>query len=136
MMLSKRILLAYDGSDESVRALEHAAELAMALKAEIGVVSVVPIHAGRIGLDPWDDRKIHSDELMDARTRLLESGLTPTLYEPAGAVAEEIIRTASEGKYDHIVLGSRHGNLAQRILQGSVSESVAIRTTVTITIVH
>ena len=135
-MLNQRILLAYDGSEESIRALDYAAGLATALKAEIGVVSVVPIHAGRIGMDPWDDRKIHSDELMDARSRLLESGLTPTLYEPAGAVAEEIIRTATEAKYDHIVLGSRHANLAQRILQGSVSATVATHATVTITIVH
>lgn len=135
-MLSKRILLAYDGTEEAFRALEYAAELAEVLKAEIGVVSVVPVHAGRIGVDPWDDRKVHGDELMQARQVLIERGLTPTLYEPAGAVADEIVRTAEEAKYDHIVLGSRHANLATRILQGSVSESVVNRSPITVTIVH
>ena len=135
-MLSKRILLAFDGTDEARRALTYASELAGALKAEIGVVSVVPIHAGRIGMDPWDDRTIHSEELMEARQTLIEAGLTPTLYEPAGVIADEIVRTAQEAKYDHIVLGSRHAGIATRVLEGSVSEAVAHRATITVTIVH
>jgi nucleotide-binding universal stress UspA family protein len=135
-MLSKRILLAYDGSDQAKRALIFAVELAKVAGAKIGVVSVVPVHAGRIGIDPWDDRKVHSAELLEAKRLLGEAGLTPDLHEPYGEVSEAIIKTAEDGGYDHIVTGSRHLGAVQRTLQGSVSEAVAVHFPATVTIVH
>jgi nucleotide-binding universal stress UspA family protein len=135
-MLSKRILLAYDGSEQARRALTFTVELAKLVHAEVGVVSVVPVHAGRIGMDPWDDRKVHSEELNEARQLIVETGITPTLHEPYGAIANEIVRTAEDGGYDHIVTGSRHLGLMERTLQGSVSEAVATKFPATVTIVH
>lgn len=135
-MLSKRILLAFDGSEQARRALDFAVELAKMAKATIGVVSVVPVHAGRIGVDPWDDRKVHSEELVEARRLIVEAGLTPELHEPYGEVAEAIVRTAEDGSYDHIVTGSRHLGLLSRTLQGSISEAIATRFPATVTIVH
>jgi nucleotide-binding universal stress UspA family protein len=135
-MLTKRILLAYDGSEQAKRALTFAVDLAKLTQAEIGVVSVVPVHAGRIGMDPWDDRKVHSEELLEAKTLITEAGLTPQLHEPFGEIAEEIVRTAEAGTYDHIVIGSQHLGLLTRILQGSVSEAVAVKFPKTVTIVH
>jgi nucleotide-binding universal stress UspA family protein len=135
-MLSKRILLAYDGSEQARRALTFTVELAKLVHAEVGVVSVVPVHAGRIGMDPWDDRKVHSEELNEARQLIVETGITPTLHEPYGVIANEIVRTAEDGGYDHIVTGSRHLGLMERTLQGSVSEAVATKFPATVTIVH
>jgi nucleotide-binding universal stress UspA family protein len=135
-MLSKRILLAYDGSEQAKRALTFAVELAKLAQAKIGVVSVVPVHAGRIGIDPWDDRKVHSTELLEAKELITEAGLTADLHEPYGEISDEIIRTAEEGSYDHIVTGSRHKGLVERTLQGSVSEAVAVKFPATVTIVH
>jgi nucleotide-binding universal stress UspA family protein len=135
-MLSKRILLAYDGSEQAKRALTFAVELAKLTHAQIGVVSVVPVHAGRIGIDPWDDRKVHSTELLEAKQLIVEAGLTPDLHEPYGEISDEIVRTAEEGNYDHIVTGSRHLGIMQRTLQGSVSESIAVKFPATVTIVH
>jgi len=135
-MLSKRILLAYDGSEQAKRALTFAVELAKLAKAQIGVVSVVPVHAGRIGIDPWDDRKVHSTELLEAKRLITGAGLTPDLHEPYGEISEEIVRTAEEGSYDHIVTGSRHLGIMQRTLQGSISESIAVKFPATVTIVH
>jgi nucleotide-binding universal stress UspA family protein len=135
-MLSKRILLAYDGSEQAKRALAFAVELAKLAHAEIGVVSVVPVHAGRVGVDPWDDQKVHSQELLDAKQLITEAGLAPALHEPYGDVPDEIVRTAEEHSYDHIVTGSRHLGMLERTLQGSVSEAVAARFPSTVTIVH
>ena len=135
-MLSKRILLAYDGTEQAKRALAFAVELAKLTQAKIGVVSVVPVHAGRIGIDPWDDRKVHSEELLDAKRLITESGLTPDLHEPYGEIADEIVRTAEEGSYDHIVTGSRHLGIMPRTLQGSISEAVAVKFPATVTIVR
>lgn len=135
-MLSKRILLAFDGSEQAKRALTFAVELAKLAEAQIGVVSVVPVHAGRIGIDPWDDRKVHSAELLEAKRLIVEAGLTPDLHEPYGEISDEIVRTAEEGGYDHIVTGSRHLGIMQRTLQGSISESIAVKFPATVTIVH
>lgn len=135
-MLATRVLLAYDGTEQARRALDYAIEMATMVKAEIGVVSVVPVHAGRIGMDPWDDSKAHSAELVEARERIKEAGLTPSLYEPFGEIADEIVKTARHGGYDQIVIGSRHLGLVERLLQGSISQAVAMLAPVTVTIVH
>jgi nucleotide-binding universal stress UspA family protein len=135
LMLSKRILLAYDGSEQAQRALDFTVELAKLTKAEIGVVSVVPVHAGRIGGDPWDDAGVHSAELRDARARIVEAGLEPALYEPYGEIAEQIVKTAEAERYDHIVIGHRHVNVVERIFRGSVSESLVNRSRLAVTIV-
>ncbi len=135
-MLCERILLAYDGSEQARRALEYAVELATLCGARIGVVSVVPVPAGHMALDPWDDASVHTAELQDARDRILEAGLTPTLHEPFGDVAEAIVRTAEDGGYDHIIMGSRHLGLFDRLRRGSVSEAVVTETTRKVTIVH
>ncbi len=135
-MLATRILLAYDGTDQARRALDYAVELSSLMKAEIGVVSVVPVHAGRIGGDPWDDSKVHSDELIQARDLITQAGITPSLYEPFGEIAEEIVNTARSGGFDHIVIGSRHVGLVERLLQGSISNAVSLLSPITVTIVH
>ena len=135
-MASQKVLLAYDGSEEARRALEFAVDYVKLSGAAIGVVSVVPVHAGRIGNDPWDDASVHSAELREAMALLTAAGLTPILHEPFGEVAEQIVRTADEHDYDHIVVGSRHLGALDRVLQGSVSGDVAASTHATVTIVH
>ena len=65
-----------------------------------------------------------------------EAGLTPDLHEPYGVIADAIVRTAEDGSYDHIVTGSRHLNLMERTLQGSVSEAIAVKFPATVTIIH
>ncbi|HXQ95343.1 MAG TPA: universal stress protein [Candidatus Acidoferrales bacterium] len=135
-MLSERILLAYDGSEQARRALDFAVELTKLSGAKLGVVSVVPVHAGRLALDPWDDASVHTSELREARDRIHAAGITPTLHEPFGDIAEAIVRTALDGGYDHIVMGSRHSGLFDRILHGSVSEAVVTEATTKVTIVH
>lgn len=131
----KKILVAYDGTDAADSALTTAIDLARAFRAEIGVVSVVPVHPGRAPIDPWDDPAAHAEQLRRARQRLLEAGIEPALLEPAGDPAKQIEREAEEGGYDTIVIGSRGLGFLGRALQGSVSEHVAThaRSTVIVT---
>ena len=63
----KRILVAYDGGDPARRALDTGIELAKRFEASISVVSVVPMHPGRMPMDPWDDRAVHAQELREAQ---------------------------------------------------------------------
>ena len=66
----KRILLAYDGTEHARRALDMAADLAKRYEAPLSVVSVIPIHAGRAPIDPWDDPDSHAAQLREANQLL------------------------------------------------------------------
>lgn len=132
----KKILLAYDGTLEAEAALVTAAELASGLHAAIGVVSVVPVHPGRIGLDPWDDTEAHTKELLQARERLAALDLEPELHRAAGDPATEIERVATDHGYDTIVVGSRGLGTIGRLLQGSVSEHVATHALAAVVVVR
>jgi len=120
-----KILLAYDGGEPAKRALEQTIELATGLGAEVGVISVVPVKAGRAPIDPWDDRTVHAEELLEARRALREAGIEAEMLEPGGDVARTIERVADERGYDTIVVGARGLGSLAKVLQGSVSEHVA-----------
>jgi nucleotide-binding universal stress UspA family protein len=128
----KKILVAYDGGQPAGRALDLAAELAQRFEAQIGVVSVVPVHPGRAPMDPWDDRAVHTAELAQARRILAEHGIEAVLYEPEGDPAHTIEQIAEEGGYDTVVVGSRGLGVLSRALHGSVSEHVATHSTATV----
>lgn len=132
----KKILLAYDATPEAEAALATAAELASGLHAAIGVVSVVPVHPGRFGPDPWDDSEVHTRELQHARERLSALDLDPELHRAAGDPATEIERVAMDYGYDTIVVGSRGLSTIGRLLQGSVSEHVATHALAAVVVVR
>lgn len=130
----KRILLAYDGGDPAKRALGQTIELAQRFGAEVGIISVVPTRASHAPIDPWDDRTVHAQELLEARRLLREAGIEAEMLEPGGDVPRMIERIADERGYDTIVVGTRGlGNLS-KVLQGSVSEHVATHAHATVVI--
>jgi nucleotide-binding universal stress UspA family protein len=132
----KRILLAYDGGEPAKRALETAAALAKKFDALVSVVSVVPFHAGRIGMDVWDDPEVHEHELEEARSLLALQGIEADVIEPIGEPAVTIERIARDGAFDTVVIGSRGLGLLSRIFQGSVSGHVASHADATVVVVH
>lgn len=129
----KKILLAYDGGEPAKRALDQTIELALHFGAEVGVISVVPSR-GRNPIDPWDDRTVHAEELLEARKRLQEAGIEADLLEPGGDVAKTIERVADERGYDTIVVGTRGLGALAKTIQGSVSEHVATHAHTTVVV--
>ncbi|HEU4671962.1 MAG TPA: universal stress protein [Candidatus Limnocylindrales bacterium] len=130
----KRILVAFDGGEPARRALQTAINLGRAFGAPISVVSVVPVHASRAPIDPWDDATAHEQQLAEAKRILTSNGIEAELLEPAGDPAPTIERIAVEGGFDTIVVGSRGLGPLARLLQGSVSEHVATHTSATVVI--
>lgn len=130
----KKILLAYDGGEPAKRALEQTIELARKFDAQVGVISVVPVRPGRAPIDPWDDRTVHAEELLEARRLLREVGIEAELLEPGGDPAQLIESLADERGYDTIVVGSRGLNALTRMLQGSVSDHVATHAHATVVV--
>lgn len=113
-MNQRRILIAYDGSEEAYWALLQGAQAATGSGAEIGVVTVYP--------------KAPTPELVtaggDAARILCDHDLRVTLHSPTGEPATEIARVADDGDYDAIYVGRRSDGSIARILEGSVSEAV------------
>jgi nucleotide-binding universal stress UspA family protein len=117
-MNQRRILVAYDGSDEAYGALMQATDAALAIGAAIGIVTVSrdvpgPAH--------------------DAARILRAHDIDPEVHTPAGDPATEIARVAHEHAYDTIYVGRPERGSLVRALQRVVAEGVihaASRTTV------
>jgi nucleotide-binding universal stress UspA family protein len=131
-----KILLAYDGGEPALKALDLTADLATKFDASVAVVSVIPVHPGRVPIDPWDDEPVHTSQLAEAKRLLLAKGIEAALIERAGDPAHTIEQIAQDGGYDMVVVGSRHLGAVSRVLQGSVSEHVATHSTATVVIAH
>jgi nucleotide-binding universal stress UspA family protein len=133
-MVMRNILVAYDGGEPAHRALETGIDLAKRFEASLGVVSVIPAHAGRAPIDPWDDKAVHDRQLAEVRVIVARHGVAAELFEPAGDPATTIERIAQTGHYDTIVVGSRGLGTLDRILQGSVSTHVAAHAKATVVV--
>jgi nucleotide-binding universal stress UspA family protein len=134
------IVLGYDQTPGSQRALERAASLAKALGARLVVTSVTPlmISSGRSAgpIDPTDPPERHAEELAAARQYLegqgVEADYQPAIGEPAAA----IVQLADKVDADMIVVGTRELSLIQRLTGQSVSDAVAHQSHRDILIVH
>ena len=89
-----KILVAYDGGEPAQRALDLATDLAKKYDAEVGVVSVIPFHAGRAPIDPADDMVAHRAQLAEAKRFLEQHGIEPVIIETAGDPAPTIEHVA------------------------------------------
>lgn len=136
----KTIVVAYDDSPESKRALERAAELAGAFESRIVVTSVAPVTVspGRSAgpIDSTDTPADHAAELGHAREFLASKGMQADFVPAVGHPAETIAIVAKEQSADLVVVGSREVGLLQRMLGQSVSEGVAHKVECDLLIVH
>jgi|SRR5450755_1404727 nucleotide-binding universal stress UspA family protein len=136
----KRIVLGYDDTDESKRALERAAQLAKAFGSELVVTSVTPIvtSIGRSAgpFDSTDPPAKHAEELAHARTYLEGEGIAAEYAPAVGHPAETIVLLSQERQADLIVVGTREANVVSRLLGQSVSDSVAHRAHCDVLLVH
>ena len=134
------IVVGYDETEPAKRALARAAELAAAFKAKIIVTSVAPVLVpgprGMGGIDPVDSPELHAEELKHARAFLSELGVEAA-YQPAtGDPAGTIVEVAAREGADLIVVGTREPGIVERILNQSVSASVARKSHCDVLIVH
>jgi len=134
----KTIVVGYDESDPSRRALERAAELAGKFGAKVIVTSVAPILvSGRGGsVDPVDPPEAHREELGHAVAFLAERGIESEPYVAIGHPANHIVELAEGHGADLIVVGTREPNLIMRLLGLSVSGEVERKARCDVLTVH
>ena len=132
-----KILVAYHGGDAARRALYAAAQLARAIHAQVGVISVVPLYPDRGPSTPapWDDAAKHQQDLQDARAVFEASGIEPELISLTGEPAAMIEQEAEIRGYDTIVMGRKRKSWFRRLLTGSVTTEVVARSRATVVVV-
>ncbi|NLL18104.1 MAG: universal stress protein [Clostridia bacterium] len=132
----QRILLATDGSPNSLRAAQKAKDLALLIpNASITVIHVLPLTPElTIELQKeLESQEFTFEEALREKARpvfkrtlnsLGEAGLNVLTRLETGHPAERIAEAANSGDYDLVVIGSRGLGDWQEILLGSVSEKV------------
>jgi nucleotide-binding universal stress UspA family protein len=135
-----KIVVGYDDSEASQRALERTAQLAKAFGSQVVVTSVAPIVAsiGRSAgaIDSTDPPAKHIEELAAARQYLEGQGVKADYQAAVGRPADTIVELAQERGADLIVVGTREPNVIERLLGQSVSEAVSHKAHCDVLIVH
>ena len=136
-----KVLVATDGSEHSMKAVQRALELAETQGAQVTLMSVAYYGADYLeGMPPNIKDKLEDEAraalkkgkaVFDAKNlpveTVLEAGLVP---------ANLIIRRAQEGKFDRIVIGSTGLNALERILMGSTAAKVVAHAPCEVTVVR
>jgi nucleotide-binding universal stress UspA family protein len=141
-----QLLVAYDSSPHSERALAEAIDLARGTNAKLTVMTVVPeanngaMGAGYIGpIDPVGTaREIEASclKMLDDAVQHVPSDLPVTKVLSRGDAALAIVGEVERGGHDLVVMGSRgHGEL-RSLLLGSVSHHVLRSSPVPVLVTH
>jgi nucleotide-binding universal stress UspA family protein len=141
----ERILVAVDGSDLAMRALEHGLKLAELAGSEVTVVTVIEptaIYGGGyamasgVVMDPLPglieaQESGAKDALARAEKLAAERGLSiKTVTVEQSFAAEGIVSTAEKIKAELIVMGSHGRRGLDRLLIGSQTSNVLAHTTI------
>ena len=124
----RRILIGYDGSPESEKAVEIAFSLAGCMDAKVQILAVArpPEPATSVELEAvLDDAREHYEEGFDrirAKARACELEVETDMA--VGHPGEQIIHRAEKDGIDLIILGRRGRSMLSRMMLGSVSERV------------
>lgn len=122
----KKILVAFDGSEQANRALNFALEIAEKFSANIVLLSVVdymPIIDEEyvMNLKKKYERDL-SEAVKKAKNIKPQLQISDILIE--GRPVDKIVENSKDGHYDMIVMGSRGRGGISEMFRGSVSDKV------------
>jgi nucleotide-binding universal stress UspA family protein len=127
----KTIVVGYDRTHASNKALARAADIAEAVGASLIVTSSAPVLLGGAaahGLgpyDPADPPSRHQEDLTHAR-ELLENRKMKVEYDvEVGDPGDAIVALADRRHADLIVVGTHERGFLDRLLHGAVGEGVS-----------
>lgn len=140
-----KILVPFDGSEHSTKALEKAIQIAKKFEAKITLIHVYSVYVQPILLPEPTTVGVSTVPLLTATevskvaetarrvgNRILADGEQRAKSEKVqvermlveGHAVEEIVRVAKEGNFDLIVVGARGLSKIKQMLLGSVSDGV------------
>lgn len=135
-----RVLVGYDGSESSERALAFATDLARRYGAEVHVLAVA--RPPDFGDDVETEAVIEQAQrhiarkLAAARSRLQGTDPACVFVTAVGHPAEQLVRYAERNAVDHIVVGHRGHTLFERWLIGSIARQVIAYAHCAVTVVR
>ena len=134
-----KILVALDGSNHALKAVDFASEIATALKAEVILLYVLKLQELPEGLRDYAElehvagldidilMKVAGDLVSNVEIRVREKGVDHIVGEvEEGPVARTIIARAKHHDVDMIVVGSRGMGNIEATLRGGVSHRVGL----------
>lgn len=135
-----KVLVPTDGSEQSLKAVERALEVAEKQGAQVTLMAVAYLPGD------FDEMPLNIREKLEAEARqnlskakavfdqknvkvetVLESGLVP---------ANNILRKAEEGKFDRIIMGSTGAGGFRKVLMGSTAAKVVAHAPCEVTVVR
>ncbi|MDU2064110.1 MAG: universal stress protein [Sporomusaceae bacterium] len=125
-MAGKKLIVAYDGSTDSKKALTMAVDYAKEITSEIYILSVYDVHYALADGAYYSEFAKESEQAFEEKMTLgkkfcEEQGIAVTTEVLQGDPADEIIKYARRQKADLIITGTRGlGGFAQLLL-GSVA---------------
>ncbi|MFC6724382.1 universal stress protein [Halobium palmae] len=139
--MTTRILVPFDGSPPSERALEFAttewpeAHVTLLYVINPSDAGFTPSSGVPTGAEKWfEGAKADAEELLAEATTGFDDAVD-TMIE-VGRPAQTIGEVADEAGYTHVVIGSHGRQGVQRILLGSVTEAVVRSAPVPVTVVR
>jgi len=135
------ILLAFDGSEFSKKALVRACELSKVDGARVTVLYVIPRYEEMIGFFKTDSIKkslMHEAQRIvdEAKDIASKQGMPVSAEITEGSSGEEILKTANRLKNDLIVMGSYGWRGVNKAIIGSTAERVIINASCPILVVR
>jgi len=126
--MNRTVVLAYDGSESARPALQRVVAMSPDKVSITVVCAIETLIRSRVPhgpvVDPIVEHERHN-ALDQAREELERHDHHPSLLEAIGDLATCVIEAAQRIHADLVVIGSRHRNLAERMLTGSVSTRLA-----------
>ena len=125
----QNIVLAYDGSEYSNKALKCAQSIAERFESSLWLVHIFPHTSDLLGYEDFEKlfakRKCAGQAVLDtARQKLGITKFTVNEELHEGPEAESILKVAESRKADLIVMGTRGLGMLKSYLVGSVSRKV------------
>ena len=130
-MTIRKILVAYDGSENSKKSLSWAVFLHASIACSVEVVAVVKAPEFSTSIDEVDEffedgEKAAAPLLEEAAHFMLENGVPDakaTILR--GHPAESIIHYAESNQFDLIIIGNRGMGGFKKLIMGSIANKVA-----------
>jgi nucleotide-binding universal stress UspA family protein len=137
----KTILVAYDDTEPSRRALDRAATLAEAFGSRVLVTSIAPLHysSPRLTLivkERGAGIAGREEDMQQGKAILEERGIPAEAMTARGEPATAIARLAEDNDVDLVIVGTRQPGAVQRLLGQSVSQGVSRKAHCDVLIVH
>lgn len=139
----KRILVAIDGSDPSLKAARMAADIALRFGAQLTLVHVVPklllppdVYGLTLAEVEREHRAYAEKLLQKAVSFLAEPGIDTSSTILYGSPAESIAEEAAAQDVGMVVVGSRGHGAVARMFLGSVSDRIVHISPKPVLVVH